>query len=264
MKDYYSILGVKREASKEEIKEAYRKLALQYHPDTSTLSGATEKFHEISEAYQVLNHEGKRLQYDLLSNNVTIQRDPFTRRTHTRSRRPPRQATPGTPTKEEYEETIKPYLKYFIYFSRVAFIFCIFLFLDYYLPHRATYDIVSAVEKDYIPAMGRTYGELTVEVFIGNASGIRIPEEHHDYFYAGDSVVVKRTFITNTGVNIAKTTKPSFHIRAYGNIYGPKIFLVFILAFCSLMGGFLHTTPHGQISFGVVSIFFLLIVYILL
>ena len=65
-RDYYEVLGVKREASKEEIKDAYRKLALQYHPDRNKDAGAEEKFKEISEAYAVLGDDQKRQQYDTL------------------------------------------------------------------------------------------------------------------------------------------------------------------------------------------------------
>ena len=61
-KDYYKILGVSKNASAEEIKRAYRKLALQYHPDKNSSDG--EKFKEINEAYQVLSDTQKRAQYD--------------------------------------------------------------------------------------------------------------------------------------------------------------------------------------------------------
>lgn len=65
-RDYYEILGVSRNATKEEIKDAYRKLALQYHPDRNKSPDAEEKFKEISEAYAVLSDDEKRRQYDLL------------------------------------------------------------------------------------------------------------------------------------------------------------------------------------------------------
>ncbi|HEY9813561.1 MAG TPA: DnaJ domain-containing protein, partial [Candidatus Sericytochromatia bacterium] len=50
-RDYYEVLSVSRNASKDEIKSAYRKLALKYHPDRNKSSEAEEKFKEISEAY---------------------------------------------------------------------------------------------------------------------------------------------------------------------------------------------------------------------
>jgi len=61
-KDYYQILGVNRNASQEDIKKAFRKLAHEYHPDKKT--GNAEKFKEINEAYQILGNEQKRKQYD--------------------------------------------------------------------------------------------------------------------------------------------------------------------------------------------------------
>jgi len=62
MKNYYDILGVSRNASKEEIKKAYRKLAHKYHPDKK--HGDESKFKEVNEAYQVLSDEKKKSQYD--------------------------------------------------------------------------------------------------------------------------------------------------------------------------------------------------------
>lgn len=64
-RDFYSILGVSRNASQEEIKAAYRRLARQYHPDVNKEKGAEEKFKEINEAYAVLSDPEKRRQYDL-------------------------------------------------------------------------------------------------------------------------------------------------------------------------------------------------------
>jgi len=63
-KDYYDILGVQRNASKDEIKKAFRNLALKYHPDRNKSPDAEEKFKEISEAYAVLSDDEKRRMYD--------------------------------------------------------------------------------------------------------------------------------------------------------------------------------------------------------
>jgi len=65
-KDYYQVLGVGRNASDDEIKKAYRKLAMKYHPDRNhgKEKWANEKFKEINEAYGVLGDPGKRRQYD--------------------------------------------------------------------------------------------------------------------------------------------------------------------------------------------------------
>src|SRR3989344_3736649 len=61
-KDYYNILGVKKNATQDEIKKAFRKLAHEHHPDKE--SGNADKFKEINEAYQTVGNESKRKQYD--------------------------------------------------------------------------------------------------------------------------------------------------------------------------------------------------------
>ena len=63
-RDFYDILGIKKGTSKEEIKKAYRKLALEYHPDRNKTAEATEKFKEINEAYEVLSDPKKKEAYD--------------------------------------------------------------------------------------------------------------------------------------------------------------------------------------------------------
>lgn len=63
-KDYYETLGVNKNASADEIKSAYRKMAKKYHPDLNHEEGAAEKFKEIGEAYSVLGDEKKRAMYD--------------------------------------------------------------------------------------------------------------------------------------------------------------------------------------------------------
>ena len=71
-KDYYKTLGVDRKASEEDVKRAYRKLAMQYHPDRNPGdSKAEEKFKEVNEAYQVLSDPAKRARYDQLGESYT-------------------------------------------------------------------------------------------------------------------------------------------------------------------------------------------------
>ncbi len=69
-RDYYEILGVPRNASQEEIKKAFRKLARKYHPDINKSPEAQEKFKEINEAYQVLSDPEKRKLYDMYGHSA--------------------------------------------------------------------------------------------------------------------------------------------------------------------------------------------------
>jgi len=63
-RDYYDVLGVSKDAGDKEVKSAYRKLAMKYHPDRSDAPDAEERFKEISEAYAVISDPQKRRQYD--------------------------------------------------------------------------------------------------------------------------------------------------------------------------------------------------------
>ena len=63
-RDYYDVLGVSKGASEEDIRKAFRKLALQYHPDRNKSPDASDKFKEINEAYQVLTNQEQRRNYD--------------------------------------------------------------------------------------------------------------------------------------------------------------------------------------------------------
>ena len=71
-RDYYEILGVNKNSDKAEMKRAYRKLAMQYHPDQNPDDKeAEEKFKEINEAYQVLSDPDKRAHYDRLGTDYS-------------------------------------------------------------------------------------------------------------------------------------------------------------------------------------------------
>ena len=68
-RDYYEVLGVSSNASEEELKKAFRRQALEYHPDRNKDADAEKKFKEINEAYQILSDSEKRTIYDRLGHD---------------------------------------------------------------------------------------------------------------------------------------------------------------------------------------------------
>lgn len=89
-KDYYKVLGIAKDASSDDIKKSFRKLARKYHPDVNPGDKkAEEKFKEINEAYEVLSDPDKRKKYDTLGPNWQEQFGPqFNRRAYTNAYRP--------------------------------------------------------------------------------------------------------------------------------------------------------------------------------
>ncbi|HEU5145909.1 MAG TPA: DnaJ domain-containing protein [Chryseosolibacter sp.] len=137
MKDYYAILGVSANATASEIKKAFRKLAILYHPDKNPSPEARPRFHEINEAYDVLGDAVKRAQYDerlanpfaaLFNEPVRTHPDPAYRRT-----RRPRPARPKGPP-ESYL-LMRKSLKYVMWVSRTGLIVTLLFFVDYFLPY---------------------------------------------------------------------------------------------------------------------------------
>lgn len=148
VKDYYAILGVSTSASESEIKKAFRRLAVRYHPDKNSSPDAVSKFHEINEAYDTVGDAGKRRLYDarlanpyaeVFAEAPPVHRDPAYRRK--RRQPPPPQGPPASYI------LMRDSLPYVIWISRIGLLITTLFFVDYFLPHHHVQDFIDGVHS---------------------------------------------------------------------------------------------------------------------
>jgi curved DNA-binding protein CbpA len=151
VKDYYAILGVPPSASAGEIKRAFRRLAVRYHPDKNPSEDAAPLFHDINEAYDVLGDPEKRALYDLRKENPFVEilsqappthPDPAYRR---RAYQPPRKREPPA----SYI-LMRDNLKHVMWISRVGLLLSTLFFVDYFLPNLHYEETVEDITAVYI------------------------------------------------------------------------------------------------------------------
>jgi len=146
VKDYYSILGVQPSARESEIRKAFRKLAVRYHPDKNPSAEAKSLFQEINEAYDILSDPGKRAMYDSRRENPLAE---------ILSEEPPRHRDPGyrrsrSPAGNKKEPPaswllMRDYLPYMMWASRIGLLTTGLFLIDYVLPYRIVEDGISEV-----------------------------------------------------------------------------------------------------------------------
>lgn len=250
MADYYKILGVSELASQDDIRTAYRKLVVRYHPDRNPDPAAQDKIRQINVAYDVLSNPEKRRNYDLSRKRVwtepIITPQPAHRDPRYRHRARPRPQTGPPPVNPWYVR----FQRYARVISRTAFAFCFLLLVDVALPLRQEDEkIVRAADRGY--GVGDTdritirtnYGtRLTFDTYVPAA------------FTEGTIVYLYRTRILSIPRRIAAQGITE-QIRA--TLFGNFAFLPLILLFTSALGVFRKGSRQLMNSLGVVNMFLL-------
>ncbi|HEY8511797.1 MAG TPA: J domain-containing protein [Cyclobacteriaceae bacterium] len=250
MPDYYEILGVTDRASQEDIRAAYRRLVIQYHPDRNPDPSATEKIREINVAYDVLSDPEKRRKYDLsrtiswVEPIVTPQpahRDPAYRR---RARpRPPSGPAPVNPWLVRYQ-------KYAGIISRVAFGFCLLLIIDAILPVRQIDEKIVRT-LDLGPGVDDTQ-RISIRTNYGNM--FTIDTDAPWAFSEGTIVYLQRTRILAIPMRI---TAEGVSQRFSATILGNFVFFPLVLTVTSALGVFRKGDRQLMLSLGAVNMFLL-------
>lgn len=258
MKDYYQILGVGPRASEEEIKRAFRKLAIAFHPDKNSSPQAEVLILEINEAYEVLSDPEKRTLYDnLLSGRTVVER------VRPRHRDPRyRRRTPDPNYKSKAQETMEmmqTYLPHALFVSRCTLAFCLFIALDFLFPASREKEIIIRMStKRYGMRMGSS------QLLVTDKSNIfKLDREDMAKFREGMAILV--TYSTWMKVPIAIEDEAThFEAKVPATIYANFSFVPLILFVTSLLGALYRKGVEFRFNLGIVNLLMTLLTIIFL
>ena len=258
MKDYYAILGVSPSASISEIKRAFRKLAIRYHPDKNPLPEAGPLFHDINEAYDILGDPEKRALYDqrrtnpfaeILNEPVRPHRDPAYRR---RAYRPPQK--PGPPASYIL---MRDYLKYVMWISRVGLLISTLFFIDYFLPYLHMEETIKGIRAHTLR------GSISYHV-ITTTTGrdIKLYDYKATRFEHGESIRLSVTPIYGSVITVANASGTYRERVAY--MYSTLIFFPILLFVNSLLAFIFRRKVEFCFNLNITAFILLIITYTLL
>jgi len=265
VKNYYQILRISPHATPTEIKRAYRRLAVVFHPDKNSSPEALQLFQEINEAHQVLSDPFSRRQYDDRLNQPvefsTAQttrpdhRDPAYRRRHTPGYRPP----PRQPS--ERLLMMVHFLKYLRLICFAGIGWCGALLVDYSLPFRISDEtVLSEANRIY----SWQYHHVPYVLVTSKAHQFPLPAEGVDYFKVGSVAHVFSSRVLNIMVKV-ESEDHSYVLDSLASIYQTFIFVPGFLLVLSVIGLTLEKGIEFRFSFAIVilTIMFFNLIFLL-
>lgn len=252
MKNYYFILEVSVSAQQADIKRAYRKLALLYHPDRNASPNAAAIFREVNEAYEVLSDPQKKILYDQMLAGAspeveTVVTAPTAHRDPRYRPKPPGFVHNRTSQRKEMLEWMTHNLQKAIRLSQFTLCCSIFLFIDFCLPAKE--------EVQRIVGFETTYGRR-------GTSGIRIQSSGGKLFTvnrnsairlsAGDTIVIHSSPILSVPKRVLNQAG-SFNSRIRVSIYGNFIFFPVIWILTSALGVFYEKGVEFRFNLSIVN-----------
>jgi DnaJ domain len=258
LKDYYQILRVSRQASPQEIKRAFRRLAIVFHPDKNPSTQSSSLFQEINEAHQILSDPEMRIRYDQLlsasysSTPVDVppqryHRDPAYRRSQQAGYKP----RPAQPS--ERLLMMAHFLKYLRLISLVGVGWCGFLMLDYVLPPKLSDEIV--LSEAHKTNSWRTRHSPYV-VITSKSHQFPVSSKGNDFFVVGSHATVVTSRVLNILMRVESENK-GFTINSLPTVFGTFIFMPVILLMLSIAGLVIKKGIEFRFSFEVAICMFL-------
>jgi len=251
MMDHYQILGVSYSASAAEIKRAYRKLAVAYHPDKNPDPKAHALFKDINAAYDVLSDPVKKHIYDQRRYSqyaVVVHPNPEVRPRH---RDPAYHAYRAAPVKNgrpTLRESMRKYLPWAVKSSKFCMALSIVLFIDYLLPNRVTEERI--VYADVVEKAGGRYAYYGWAVETDKGRKLDFPSELREFFQVGQPIVFRSSLL----FNVPRKVISAGYVHNVGmSLYGNFLFLPITLLVLSSMGVYQRKKVEAGFNFGVTS-----------
>ena len=249
MKDYYRILQITPDASQEEIKKAYRRLAKVHHPDVAGGGREEVVIHEINEAYRTLGNPEKRSRYDWIRTN----REAGALETEAANQRAERARSYRRRSAEEplgERELVRPYLKYTYLICKIGLLFCFLLLADFILPLQQRVDKVTYVKEVYSGSEGRrAYDYTQLKTWKGHSTAVS--KELGIYFSENPNIRLFRTPIFSKTRYVSAAPRNSERFLIGQSVYANFVFLPLLLLMCSFFGSIRQFSPEVDFSFGV-------------
>lgn len=257
--DYYQVLGVKYSASYEEIKRAYRRLAVLYHPDKNRDPAAESIFKNINEAYDVLSDPAKKRVYDLRMQAPfaeVVEERPHHRDPAYRPARPqPRRKS----DRERMRDLMREYMPWVARMTQICFVFSVLIVVDYMLPMRVnSFNIIETnLRRTYTRNFATTWWVIKTD----GDHVIDVPYEFSDHFATGIRIELITTRLLNVPRRVQSDT---LAVRLNKSIYGNFLFAPIALLIFSTLGIFFRKNVEIGFNLGVTSVLILIFTGILL
>lgn len=250
-------MGLNTFAHIQEVKRAYRKLALQFHPDKNHSAEAASIFVEVNEAYEILGDPQRKFEYDQLLQGVPVPNQTFTTHRDPRFRRGPVAEESGS-TRKEVLDAMRTYIHYAVMFSRVALLFSLVLITDYSLPPEKVREEVTGKR---IKQESR-YSQSS-QLSLQDGEVITLKKEIAREFDRGSIITVHNTAMFSVPLVLENETT-GFKAKVPVSIYGNFKFLPLIMLITSLLGTFWWKGVEFRFNLGIVNILLILLSFVFL
>jgi hypothetical protein len=266
MKNYYNILGVREAATDQEIKKAFRGLAVQYHPDKNPDPKVEVLFKEITEAYNILSDPEKKVIYDLRRQNPFMDTASKSNTETSTTHRDPRYRGPGNANHvhkkkgnvvKKLQATLLPYVMVFCY---AGILLPVLLFVDYNMPYTNINDII--IEESIYDGDEVRHAPNNFKFIFKTSSGdvIKLEDLNKLSLEKGDNIQFSKTKIFKT---VMVVSDGIYRIKT-GYVYKAVIFIPFILLCLSVIGVSRRKDVEMAFSLSLVSGFLLILSLFLL